>query len=264
MVRREEKPVDLSKGRRHAAHRVPGRAGSQSAARRSLPPARAMARGQSAQRDRRAAARAYRSDPARSGRRCAAATPAQRRCRLRRRARPIRRRCPAPAHLTIRRRPAPPRRALVAHGAAIDSVAGHRAGAAPAANAPLSLSPDANNAPPPVAQEAFAAAAAARIGAADARIASAPPPRRPPAAAIWCRCRRSGARPTPRRSYPRHPVEVPSVLGGQPHSRPPRRSRHQGHLLPRHGRAVRQPRRGGPALQQPEAGRRRLRCAALS
>ena len=134
----------------------------------------------------------------------------------------------------------PPRRRAVDVGCAAapaDAATPRRRSRAPPpaplrANAPLSLSPDANSLPPPAAQD------------------SAPPPRvtaradrvragRRAAAAIWCRCRRSGARPTRRTPIAASSRSIPSVLGSQPHTDPPRRSRQQGHLLPRHGRPVR-------------------------
>ena len=61
------------------------------------------------------------------------------------------------------------------------------------------------------------------------------------AAAMWCRCRRSGARPTRRRPTGRCKRKFPSVLG----SRQPLIKRadlgDQGRLLPRHDRTLRQP-----------------------
>jgi hypothetical protein len=43
-------------------------------------------------------------------------------------------------------------------------------------------------------------------------------PPRPPAAAIWCRCRRSGARPKPRAPIAASQSKFGSVLGSQPHT----------------------------------------------
>ena len=103
------------------------------------------------------------------------------------------------------------------------------------------LSPDANNAPAAAAgagQLPAAAGAAARRRRRRALL-----PRRPRvAAAIWCRCRRRRAKPTRESAYRSIQSKYSSVLGSQPAHRPPRRPRRQGRVLPRHGRAVRQPR----------------------
>ena len=69
VLRREEKPVDLSKDGAAAAHGVPRCPGCQFAVGEAGRPCD-DGRRQSAKRDRRAPARAHRSDPSRSGRRC--------------------------------------------------------------------------------------------------------------------------------------------------------------------------------------------------
>ena len=254
-MRREEKPVDLSKVAPPPRTVFPGAPVAELATGEAgAGPARgdAPCRSQSAERHRRAPARAHRSDPSRSGRRRRGRSRRRSsRCRSRRRVRPTPCREP-PAEPSAPSRRSPRRSAR------------RRAGARRLRAAPMRrcrLSPDANNDPlPPPTGRSTAAAAAARRRAADRGLL----PRRPRvAAAIWCRCRRRRARPTRESAYRGIQSKYLQRAGQPAAHRPPRRPRRQGRLLPRHGRAVRQPRRGGPALQQPEAGRRRLRCAAL-
>ena len=88
--------------------------------------------------------------------------------------------------------------------------------------------------------------------------------RRPATAAtISCRYPRSAAKPTPRAVLSGPALSrYPSVLGDR-QARVIRRADlgGQGRLLPRHDRAVRQPRGGDPTLRQPEGRWRRL-CRA--
>ena len=241
-----------------AAHRVPRRAGRESAAGEVRSPATrsAAANPPSAIGEPRRV-RTVPIRPDQAGCRCAAAG-ASSRCRSRRRARPIaaptqRRRAPATAPL--------PRAA--ARAASPRGRAPRRAGAcAVAANAPLSLeSRRQQRAAAAAAQDSFPPPPRAARAAPPARVASAPAS--------------GGGSYLVQVSSQKSEADAESAYRGiqskysqrarQPAAhRPPRRPRRQGRLLPRHGRAVRQPRRGGPGLQQPEAGRRRLRCAALS
>ena len=91
---------------------------------------------------------------------------------------------------------------------------------APAANAPLSLSPDANNAPPPVAQEAFPSPPPPRAAAPPpTRVTSAPPP--PAASAggsylVQVSSQRSEAEAES--AYRGIQSKFGSVLGSQPHT----------------------------------------------
>ena len=258
MVRREEKPVDLSKAAPRRAPCSPARRSPirhREAGRRRRRPPQPIRRAPSASRG---ACAPFRSGPTR------AAMPRPRRRRSSRRRSRRRADANAAGHAA----------AATAAGLRADDTPRSRGRAAssrtplrssppaPAGNAPLSLSPDANN----------AAAAAGRAGQLPAAAAPRAAPRR---AGGLGACRLAGggsylvqvssqrSEADARERLSRHPVEV-SERARQPAAhRPPRRPRRQGRLLPRHGRAVRQPRRGGPALQQPEAGRRRLRCAAL-
>ena len=58
-------------------------------------------------------------------------------------------------------------------------------------------------------------------------------------------------------------AKYPSVLGSQPHTVRRADLGAKGVYYRAMVGPFATPRRGGPALQQPEAGRRRLRCAAL-
>ena len=90
---------------------------------------------------------------------------------------------------------------------------------APAGNAPLSLSPDANNAPPPAAQEAFPPAPRASAPPPPARVASAPPPAAASAGGsylVQVSSQRSEAEAES--AYRGIQSKFGSVLGSQPHT----------------------------------------------
>ena len=130
--------------------------------------------------------------------------------RSRRRARPTqprppRRRARRPARDATRATPAPPPAAPLSPSA---GAATRRCRLSPDASRPLPPPPAQDVAPPP-----------------PPRARRAPPPRAwlprragsASAAAIWCRCRRRGARPTRRAPIAASSRNIRSVLGSQPH-----------------------------------------------
>jgi hypothetical protein len=89
---------------------------------------------------------------------------------------------------------------------------------APAANAPLSLSPDANNVPPQVAQEAFPPAPAPRASAPPTRVASAPPPAASAGGSYLVQVSSQRSEAEAENAYRGIQSKFGSVLGSQPHT----------------------------------------------
>jgi hypothetical protein len=90
---------------------------------------------------------------------------------------------------------------------------------APAGNAPLSLSPDANNAPPPVAQDNFPPPPPPRASALPpARVASAPPPTSSAGGSYLVQVSSQRSEAEAENAYRGIQSKFASVLGSQPHT----------------------------------------------
>jgi cell division protein FtsN len=90
---------------------------------------------------------------------------------------------------------------------------------APAGNAPLSLSPDANNAPPPVAQDNVPPPPPPRASAPPpARVASAPPPAASAGGSYLVQVSSQRSEAEAESAYRGIQSKFGSVLGSQPHT----------------------------------------------